>query len=55
MGIQLPRAGPATRILLVTRNRFAGEPFEDGDEAIARALEDVSIPALMCVARAHER
>ena len=32
----------------VTRNRFAGEPFEDGDEAIARALEDVSIPALMC-------
>ena len=32
----------------VTRNRFAGEPFEDDDEAIARALEDVSIPALMC-------
>jgi 4-hydroxyacetophenone monooxygenase len=32
----------------VTRNRFAGEPFEDGDEAIARVLEDVSIPALMC-------
>jgi 4-hydroxyacetophenone monooxygenase len=32
----------------VTRNRFAGEPFEDGDEDIARALEDVSIPALMC-------
>ena len=32
----------------MTRNRFAGEPFEDGDEAIARALEEVSIPALMC-------
>src|SRR5580704_17006120 len=32
----------------VKRNRFAGEPFEDSDEAIARALEDVSIPALMC-------
>ena len=48
MGNQLPRGGLATRMLLVTRNRFAGEPFEDGDEAIARALEDVSIPALMC-------
>ena len=32
----------------MTRNRYAGEPFEDSDEAIARALEDVSIPALMC-------
>ena len=32
----------------MTRNRFAGEPFEDGDEAIARALEEVSVPALMC-------
>ncbi len=31
----------------MTRNRFAGEPFEDSDEAIARALQDVSIPALM--------
>ena len=30
------------------RNRYAGEPFEDDDEAVARALEDVSIPALMC-------
>ena len=37
------------------RNRFAGEPFEDDDEAIARALEDVSIPALHVLARAHER
>jgi len=35
-------------MLLVTRNRFAGVPFEDSDEAIARALEDVSVPALMC-------
>ena len=32
----------------VTRNRFAGEPFIDDDEAIARVLKDVSIPALMC-------
>ncbi len=29
-------------------NRFAGAPFEDNDEAIVAALEDVSIPALMC-------
>jgi 4-hydroxyacetophenone monooxygenase len=33
---------------LMTRNRFAGEPFEEDDEAVARALEDVSIPALLC-------
>ena len=32
----------------VTRNRFAGVPFEDNDEAIVAALEDVSVPALMC-------
>ena len=32
----------------VTRNRFAGEPFQDCDEVIAQALEEVSIPALMC-------
>jgi 4-hydroxyacetophenone monooxygenase len=32
----------------VKRNRFAGEPFKDSDEAIARSLEEVSIPALMC-------
>ena len=32
----------------MTRNRFAGEPFEDGDEVIAPALEEVSIPALLC-------
>jgi 4-hydroxyacetophenone monooxygenase len=32
----------------VTRNRFAGEPFDDGDEAIADALTDVSVPALLC-------
>jgi 4-hydroxyacetophenone monooxygenase len=30
------------------RNRFAGEPFIDDDDAIAKALEEVSIPALMC-------
>lgn len=32
----------------MTRNRFAGEPFMDDDDAIAKALADVSIPALMC-------
>ena len=32
----------------MTRNRFAGEPFTDEDDAIAKALEEVSIPALMC-------
>ena len=32
----------------MTRNRFAGAPFEDDDTAIARALEEVSVPALMC-------
>jgi 4-hydroxyacetophenone monooxygenase len=30
------------------RNPHAGEPFTDGDEAIAAALNDVSIPALLC-------
>jgi len=32
----------------VTRNRHAGEPFRDSDAAIAAALEDVSVPALLC-------
>ena len=32
----------------MTRNRFAGEPFMDDDDAIAKALEEVSVPALMC-------
>lgn len=31
-----------------TRNPHAGQPFTDDDAAIAAALEDVSIPALMC-------
>ncbi|HEY4332942.1 MAG TPA: NAD(P)/FAD-dependent oxidoreductase [Ilumatobacteraceae bacterium] len=31
-----------------TRNPHAGEPFTDDDSAIAAALEDVSIPALLC-------
>jgi 4-hydroxyacetophenone monooxygenase len=30
------------------RNPHAGLPFTDGDDAIAAALEDVSIPALLC-------
>jgi len=33
---------------MMTRNPHAGEPFEDDDEAIAAALEDVSVPALLC-------
>ena len=32
----------------MTRNRHAGEPFDDSDAAIAAALEDVSVPALLC-------
>ncbi len=32
----------------VTRNRFAGEPFDDSDEVIAGALAEVSVPALLC-------
>ena len=30
------------------RNPHAGLPFDDDDDAIAAALEDVSIPALLC-------
>jgi len=32
----------------VKRNPHAGEPFTDDDAAIASALKDVSVPALMC-------
>jgi 4-hydroxyacetophenone monooxygenase len=32
----------------MTRNRHAGEPFTDGDAAIAAALGEVSVPALLC-------
>ena len=31
-----------------TRNPHSGTPFDDDDAAIAAALEDVSIPALLC-------
>jgi 4-hydroxyacetophenone monooxygenase len=31
-----------------TRSPHAGQPFHDGDAAIARALEDASVPALLC-------
>ncbi len=31
-----------------TRNPHAGIPFRDGDDAIAAALRDVSVPALCC-------
>ena len=34
--------------MTTTRNPHAGEPFLDDDEAIAAALEDVSVPALLC-------
>jgi len=30
------------------RNPHAGRPFDDGDAAIASALEDASVPALLC-------
>src|ERR1700676_4374125 len=33
---------------MMARNPHAGEPFEDDDEAIVAALEDVSVPALLC-------
>ena len=32
----------------MTRNPHAGEPFDDDDSMIAAALDDVSIPALLC-------
>ncbi len=32
----------------MTRNAHAGEPFSDPDSAIAAALQDVSVPALLC-------
>jgi len=33
---------------MTTRNLHTGQPFTDDDAAIAAALEDVSIPALLC-------
>jgi 4-hydroxyacetophenone monooxygenase len=36
------------RVETAARNPHAGAPFDDDDAAIVRALEDVSIPALMC-------
>ena len=32
----------------IENNPHAGHPFTDDDAAIAAALEDVSIPALLC-------
>ena len=32
----------------MTRNPHAGEPFDDDDSIVAAALEDVSVPALLC-------
>ncbi len=34
--------------MMPDRNPHAGEPFSDGDEVIAAALNDVSVPALLC-------
>jgi len=31
-----------------TRNPHAGQPFDDDDAAVAAALEDASVPALLC-------
>jgi 4-hydroxyacetophenone monooxygenase len=39
---------PSSAVTDGTRNPHAGIPFEDDDEAIVAALEDVSIPALLC-------
>src|SRR3984885_15969210 len=33
---------------MTSRNPHAGQSFEDDDDAIAAALEDVSVPALLC-------
>src|ERR1700733_1362148 len=33
---------------MTSRNPHAGQSFEDDDSAIAAALEDVSVPALLC-------
>ena len=32
----------------MTRNPHAAEPFTDDDQEIAVALQDVSVPALLC-------
>jgi 4-hydroxyacetophenone monooxygenase len=41
--------GTSDTVSTVTaRNPHAGEPFDDDDDAIAAALEDVSVPALLC-------
>ena len=32
----------------MTRNPHAAEPFTDDDKEIAAALQDVSVPALLC-------
>ncbi|MDA8044153.1 MAG: NAD(P)/FAD-dependent oxidoreductase [Actinomycetota bacterium] len=32
----------------MSRNPHAGEPFDDSDDAIAAALTDISVPALLC-------
>src|SRR5689334_15888319 len=44
----LDRVMRSSRPMSDTRNPHTGLPFADDDAAIAAALEDVSIPALMC-------
>ena len=52
--LSTPTLGARGRVCTVcdvtepTRNPHAGTPFDDDDAAIAVALEDVSIPALLC-------
>ena len=37
-----------TQIMSADRNPHAGAPFTDDDATIAAALEEVSVPALLC-------
>ena len=41
-------ARPSTPVTEDTRNPHAGQPFQDDEAAIAKALEDASVPALLC-------
>ncbi len=33
---------------MTSRNPYAGEPFDEGEAAVAAVLSDVSVPALLC-------
>src|SRR4051812_6588723 len=45
---RLTRPCGARLLLVASGNPHAGVPFSDDDAAIARALDDVSVPALLC-------